>query len=71
MFNHKIVDTIKGEETLLPLSDAECAIIEKNAEQAAKLDAIEKAHQAKREAALIKLESLGLNLEELKALGLG
>lgn len=70
MFNHKIVNTITGEEIIEPLSDAESAIIEKNAIEAAKLDAIEKAQEAKRQAALTKLEVLGLNLEDLKALGL-
>jgi hypothetical protein len=69
MYNHKIVDSITGEETVIPLSAQEIAIIEKNIENA-KQEEI-KANEAalKREAALAKLSALGLEPDDLRALG--
>lgn len=69
MYHHKIVNTITGEETIVPLDKAEMAILEANtlaaeleiaeAKAAAKAKAIEKA---------ALLDRLGISAEEAKLL---
>jgi len=65
MYKHKIVNTNTGEETLVPLSDAEVKVIEANIAQA-KVEAIEAEAKATQKAAL--LDRLGITQDEAKLL---
>jgi hypothetical protein len=65
MYNHKIVNTNTGEETLVPLSDAEVKVIEANIAQA-KVAAIKAEAKAQAKAEL--LERLGITADEAKLL---
>lgn len=70
MYKEKIVNTITGKETWRDYTPAESAEVE-----AAQAEALAKAQAeaeaaAKRSAALAKLEALGLDEDDLKALGL-
>ena len=74
MYKHKIVDVNTGEETFIDFTPEEIAEVEANiaatqAEIAAKAQA-EAEVQAKRQAAEAKLAALGLEPDDLKALGL-
>ena len=70
MYNHKIVNTITGEETITELSKAEIKVIEANIAQS-KIDAVKaEAKAAAKAAAQAKLAALGLTVEDLQALGL-
>jgi hypothetical protein len=65
MYNHKIINTNTGEETIVPLSDSEIKVIEANIAQA-KVEAIEAEAKATQKAAL--LDRLGITAEEAKLL---
>ena len=69
MYHHKIVNTITGEETIVPLDKAEIAILEANT-LAAELELAEA--KAKAEAKAIEkaalLERLGITEAEAKLL---
>ena len=65
MYNHKIINTNTGEETIVPLSDSEIKVIEANIAQA-KVEAIEAEAKATQKAAL--LDRLGITVEEAKLL---
>ena len=65
MYNHKIINTNTGEETILPLSDAEVKVIEANIAQS-KVEAIEAEAKAAQKAAL--LNRLGITEDEAKLL---
>jgi hypothetical protein len=65
MYNHKIINTNTGEETIVPLSDAEVKVIEANIAQA-KVEAIEAEVRATQKAAL--LNRLGITEDEAKLL---
>ena len=65
MYNHKIVNTITGEETITELSKAEIKVIEANIAQN-KIDAAEAEAKAAAKAAL--LERLGITEDEAKLL---
>jgi len=65
MYNHKIINTNTGEETIVPLSDSEIKVIEANIAQA-KVEAIEAEAKATQKAAL--LDRLAITAEEAKLL---
>jgi len=65
MYNHKIINTITGEEKIVPLSDAEVKVIEANIAQA-KVAAIKAEAKAQAKAEL--LERLGITADEAKLL---
>jgi hypothetical protein len=65
MYSHKIVNTNTGEETIVPLSDAETKVIEANIAQA-KVEAVEAEAKATQKAAL--LNRLGITEDEAKLL---
>ena len=65
MYNHKIVNTITGEETITELSKAEIKVIEANIAQT-KIDAAEAEAKATAKAAL--LERLGISEDEARLL---
>ena len=65
MYNHKIINTNTGEETIVPLSDSEIKVIEANIAQA-KVEAIEAEAKATQKAAL--LERLGITEDEARLL---
>lgn len=65
MYNHKIVNTITGEETITELSKAEIKVIEANIAQN-KIDAAEAEAKATAKAAL--LDRLGITADEAKLL---
>jgi hypothetical protein len=66
-----IYDCETGETTVRPMNDTELvayeARIAKAAEEAKQAEALAE----KRKAALLKLEALGIDIDDLKALGLG
>ena len=65
MYNHKIINTNTGEETIVPLSDSEIKVIEANIAQA-KVEAVEAEAKATQKAAL--LNRLGITEDEAKLL---
>jgi len=70
MYKEKIVNTATGEETWRDYTDAEIAEVEAaQAEAQARAEAEAQA-QAKRQTAVAKLAALGLEEDDLKALGL-
>ncbi len=71
MYYHKIVNADSNEETIIPLSAQEIAIIEANIAKAEiELTQAQIKAQAKATAEA-KLAALGLTADDLKALGLG
>lgn len=70
MYREKIVDASTGEETWRDYTPEEIAEVEKaKAEAQAELE-VKAQFEAKRQLAISKLNALGLDLEDLKALGL-
>ena len=70
MYKEKILDAITGEETWRDYTAAEIAEVEKAQAEATARAQAEAEAEAKREAALSKLAALGLDTDDLKALGL-
>ena len=66
----KIVDITTGEEIVRDATDAEIAQMELDAANAQKRKQEEAEAETKRQAALDKLAALGLEPDDLKALGL-
>ena len=66
----KIVNVATGEETWRDYTDAEIAKVEKAQAELQILADAEAQAEAKRQAALAKLTALGLEEDDLKALGL-
>ena len=71
MYNHRIVNTVTGEEIVEPLSEAEIAEVEANIVKINAEIAELKAIEEEKLNALSKLKALGLDENDLKALGLG
>ena len=69
-YKEKIVNLETGEETWRHFTDAEIAEVEAAQEEALAKAEAESEAQAKRSVALAKLEALGLDEADLKALGL-
>lgn len=70
MYKHKIVNTITGEEIIEPLSELEIKQIESNIAKANEEIAEAEQKAAAKAAAEAKLAALGLDADDLKALGL-
>ena len=70
MYKEKIVNAITGEETWRDYTAKEIAQVEAAQAEAEDRAQAEAEAQAKRTTALAKLEALGLNEADLKALGL-
>ena len=64
------IDAITGEITVRDYTDAELAEVEKAIEQEEVVKALKAEAVANKATALAKLEALGLNESDLKALGL-
>lgn len=70
MYKEKIVNVETGEETWRDYTAEEVAEVEKARADAAAIAELESQARAKREVALTKLATLGLNADDLSALGL-
>jgi hypothetical protein len=70
VYNHKIVNTITGEEIIKPLSAAEIKEIESNILESKKEIANVEIQSTAKAQAKAKLGALGLTEDDLKALGL-
>jgi hypothetical protein len=70
MYKEKIIDVATGKETWRDYTDSENAEVEAAQAEAAELTAKEAEAQAKRLTAKTKLQALGLDEADLKALGL-
>jgi len=70
MYKEKIVNVETGEETWRDYTPAEIAEVEAAQAEATARAQAESEAEAKRESALAKLEALGLDEDDLKALGL-
>lgn len=70
MYKEKIVDAATGEETWRDYTAEEIAEVEKAKAELAKQEANEAEAAVKRQSALSKLAALGLDEDDLKALGL-
>ena len=70
MYKEKIIDVATGQETWREYTEAEIAEVEAAQAEAAELTAKEAEAQAKRLTTKTKLQALGLDEADLKALGL-
>jgi hypothetical protein len=70
MYKEKIVNAITGEETYRDYTPQEIAKVERAHAEAAELVAKQAQAAAKRQTAFAKLAALGLEEDDLKALGL-
>jgi len=69
-YKEKIVDAITDEVTWRDYTEAEIAEVEKAQAEGLRIAQAAAETQAKREAALSKLAALGLNADDIKALGI-
>lgn len=70
MTHHKIFDIQTGEETIIPFTDKEMAEYEITLKKQEELKKANETAEAAKVEAQAKLEALGLNADDLKALGL-
>jgi FtsZ-binding cell division protein ZapB len=69
MYKQKVIDIASNKETLLDYSLEEMSEVEKAQQEAQARVAAEAQAEAKRQTALSKLAALGLEVDDLKALG--
>lgn len=70
MYKEKIVNVLTGEETWRDYTDAQIAEVEKFEAEIAQKQILRAEAEAKKAAAEAKLVALGLDLNDLRALGL-
>jgi hypothetical protein len=70
MYKQKVIDIASNKETLLDYSLEQMSEVEKAQQEAQARVEAEAQAEAKRQTALAKLAALGLEVDDLKALGL-